>query len=174
MDLLINSYRNAEEAASAAAISKYPPMGKRSMTGQLPQFQYRTHPHATVISESNDIGSTVFVMIETRKALENLDSISSVPGVDVLLVGANDLSIELDVPGQFDSPVFMAALDDVARACSRHDKILGLAGIYDKPEILRWAVQELGVGWILGGQDASFIARGAKGCMDGLRVAAKP
>jgi len=173
MDLLINFYHNAEEAASAVAISKYPPIGKRSMTGQLPQFQYRTHPHATVISESNDIGSTVLVMIETREALENLDSIASVPGVNVLLVGANDLSIELEVPGHFDSRTFMAALSKIAGACSRHGKILGLAGIYDKPEILRWAVQELGVGWILGGQDASFIARGAKVCMDGLREAEK-
>ena len=138
------------------------------MTGQLPQFSYTAHPHATVIPESNEVGSTVFVMIETKEAIENLDSIASVPGADVLLVGSNDLSIELGVPAQFDSPKFKEALTEVSQACKKHGKIMGLAGIYDMPEIHRWAVHELGVGWILGGQDASFIAKGAKGCIEAL------
>jgi 2-keto-3-deoxy-L-rhamnonate aldolase RhmA len=144
-------------------------MGTRSMTGQLPQFSYTAHPHATVISESNNIGSTVFVMIETALALQNLDSIASVDGVDVLLVGSNDLSIELGCPAEFESPVLKEALEKVSQACKKHGKIMALAGIYDKPEIQRWAVRELGVGWMLGGQDASFIAKGAVGCVEALK-----
>ncbi|KIW91236.1 uncharacterized protein Z519_08132 [Cladophialophora bantiana CBS 173.52] len=157
-----------EEAESAVSISKYPPAGKRSMTGQLPQFSYAAQPHAVVIPESNNIGSTVFVMIETQQALQNLDAIASVPGVDVLLVGSNDLSIELGIPAQFDSPVYQEALEKVSQACKKHGKIMGLAGVYDNPTIQGWAVHELAVGFILGGQDASFIAKGAKGCVDAL------
>ncbi|EXJ59240.1 hypothetical protein A1O7_06672 [Cladophialophora yegresii CBS 114405] len=158
-----------EEATSAVSICKYPPAGTRSMTGQLPQFSYVARPHETVIAESNRRGSTVFVMIETAQAIRDLDAIASVEGVDVLLVGSNDLSIELGVPAQFESPVFKDALEKVSRACKENRKIMALAGIYDKPVIQRWAVQELGVGWILGGQDASFIAKGAAGCMEALR-----
>ena len=112
-------------------------------------------------------------MIETQEAIENLNAIASVPGTDVLLVGANDLSIALGVPAQFESPIFREALRKVSRTCKEHDKILGLAGIYDKPEILWWALNELGVGWILGGQDASFIAKGANACMDVLKEVEK-
>ena len=157
-----------EEARAAASICKYPPQGTRSMTGQLPQFSYTAHPHDTVIEESNKHGSTVFVMIETSQALENLDAIASVKGADVLLVGSNDLSIELGVPGQFESPVLREALEKVSKACKQYGKIMALAGIYDKPEIQRWAVQELGVSWMLGAQDASFIAKGAVGTAKAL------
>ncbi len=139
------------------------------MTGQLPQFSYTAHPHATVIEESNKHGSTVFVMIETAQAIQNLDQIASVDGADVLLVGANDLSIELGVPGQFESQVLKDALQLVSTACRKHGKIMALAGIYDKPELQRWAVQDLGVGWMLGGQDASFIAKAAAGTVAALK-----
>ena len=98
------------------------------MTGQLPQFAYTAKPHATVISESNDLGSTVFVMIETSEAVSNLDAIAAVPGVDVLLVGANDLSIELGVPGQFEDPMFKDTLTKVSQACKLNKKILRVGG----------------------------------------------
>jgi 2-keto-3-deoxy-L-rhamnonate aldolase RhmA len=139
------------------------------MTGQLPQFSYTARPHETVIAESNSRGSTVFVMIETVQAIGNLDAIASVEGVDVLLVGSNDLSIELGIPAQFESPVFRDALEKVSRACRQNGKIMALGGIYDRPDIQRWAVHELGVRWILGGQDSSFIAKGAAGCMEALK-----
>ena len=121
------------------------------MTGQLPQFSLVPQPTHTVIEEANGIGSTVFVMIETRDGIQNIDEIAKVEGVDVLLVGSNDLSIELGVPGQFDSETFCSALQRVSNACTANNKIMGLAGIYDRPEIQKWAVHELGVGFILGG-----------------------
>ncbi|OAP61055.1 hypothetical protein AYL99_06059 [Fonsecaea erecta] len=154
------------EAEAAVAISKYPPAGKRSMTGQLPQFAYAAQPHSVVIPESNNVGSTVIVMIETQEALQNLDAIASVTGVDVLLVGSNDLTVDLGIAAQFDNPVYTEAMKKVSQACRKHGKIMGLGGVYDNPTFHGWAVHELGVGFILGGQDSSFIAKGAKACLD--------
>lgn len=150
-------------------ISKYPPLGKRSMTGQLPQFSFTPRPHETVIQEANAIGSTVFVMIETQEGVDNVNNIAQVDGVDVLLVGSNDLSIELGVPARFESEEFRAALERVGRACSAHGKIMGLAGIYDRPDVQKWAIETLGVGFLLAGQDAAFIAKGARQCVDALK-----
>jgi 2-keto-3-deoxy-L-rhamnonate aldolase RhmA len=138
------------------------------MTLQLPQFAYSPRAHSTVISEANSLGSTVFVMIETKQALLNLDAIASVPGVDVLLVGSNDLSVEMGIPGDFEQSSFRDALTQVSRVCKAHGKIMALAGIYDREAILTWAVRELGVAWILGGQDASFVAKGAGACVGAL------
>jgi 2-keto-3-deoxy-L-rhamnonate aldolase RhmA len=76
-------------------------------------------------------------MIETVQAIGNLDAIASVEGVDVLLVGSNDLSIELGIPAQFESPVFRDALEKVSRACRQNGKIMALGGIYDRPDIQR-------------------------------------
>ena len=56
-------------------------------------------PPAHSVSQLNETGSTVFVQIETREGLKNVDDIIAVPGVDVLMVGANDLSLELGCRG---------------------------------------------------------------------------
>ncbi|OQV04338.1 hypothetical protein CLAIMM_09234 [Cladophialophora immunda] len=168
MGVIFPHVSTRDEAESAVAISKYPPAGKRSMTGQLPQFAYAAQPHAVVIPQSNNVGSTVIVMIETKEALQNLDAIASVPGVDVLLVGSNDLTIELGISSQFDSPVYKEAMEKISQACKKHGKIMGLGGVYDNPTIQGWAVHDLGVGFVLGGQDSSFIAKAAKACAEAL------
>ncbi|KAH7070251.1 HpcH/HpaI aldolase [Paraphoma chrysanthemicola] len=151
-----------DDAQAAVSISKYPPMGKRSMTGQLPLFSLRSLPQEQIIAESNAEGSTVFLMIETKESIGNADEIAAVEGVDVLLIGSNDLAIELGLPGQFDSERFRAALIKVSQACRKYGKIMGLAGIYDQPSIQDWAVNELGVGYILVGQDSGFLAKTSK------------
>jgi 2-keto-3-deoxy-L-rhamnonate aldolase RhmA len=56
-------------------------------------------------------------MVETMKALNNLDEILSVPGVDVLLVGPSDLSIALDLTLDYLNPRYQETLDDIASAC---------------------------------------------------------
>lgn len=104
-------------------------------------------------------------MIETKESVENVDDIASVQGADVILVGSNDLAIELGVPGQFRSNIFREALEVVSKACEKHGKVLGLAGIYDDHELHDWAINDLGVRFLLGGQDSAILARGAKETM---------
>ncbi|PYH94673.1 Phosphoenolpyruvate/pyruvate domain-containing protein [Aspergillus ellipticus CBS 707.79] len=166
MGVVFPHIHTRKDAEAAVKISKYPPMGCRSMTGQLPVFGLRPTPIKTVIEESNNHASSVFLMIETKDSIENLDDIASVDGVDVLLVGSNDLSIELGVPGQFETPTFRNALEKVSRACQRHNKIFGLAGIYDAPEIQGRVLNTLGARFILGQQDSGLIAGGSKKCAD--------
>lgn len=150
------------DAEAAVSISKYPPIGKRSMTGQLPTFQLLPTPIDQIVTQGNESGSSVFLMIETKESVDNVEAIAAVDGVDVLLIGSNDLSIELGVPGQFHSSEFKIALEQVSAACKKFGKVLGLAGIYEKPELQEWAIHDLGVGFILGQQDSGLLARSAK------------
>lgn len=138
------------------------------MTGQLPLFNLKPTPVGTIVSETNATGSSVILMIETRRSVEEVDSIAAVDGVDVLLIGSNDLAIELGVPGDFASAEYRGALEAVSAACKRHGKIFGLAGVYDAPELQRWVVGELGARFILGQQDSALLASGAKTCVASL------
>ncbi|MCE2762770.1 MAG: aldolase/citrate lyase family protein [Acetobacteraceae bacterium] len=65
-------------------------------------------------------------MIETKQALENLDAIASVPGVDVLLIGPSDLSIELDVPLDYACETYQRALDKIAATAAKHGIAAGM------------------------------------------------
>jgi 2-keto-3-deoxy-L-rhamnonate aldolase RhmA len=138
------------------------------MTGMLPVFGLSTQPVDRIIRESNKSASTVLLMIETAESIENIEQIAQVPGVDVLLIGSNDLSIELGVPGQFESPKFRTALKKVSNAAQKYGKTFGLAGIYDRPHIQNWAVNELGAKYILGQQDSGILAQGMQSCVAAL------
>lgn len=157
-----------EDAQAAVSISKYPPMGTRSMTGQLPVFSLRPTPQEQVINETNTSASSVILMIETKGAIDEIDEITSTPGADVILIGSNDLAIELGVPGGFTTPVFRSALEAVSEACRKHDKVMGLAGVYDNHDFQDWAVNTLGVRFMLVGLDAAIIAKGAVGCINAV------
>lgn len=134
------------------------------MTGQLPVFSLRPSAADKVIEATNASASTVFVMIESKEAVDRVDEIASVDGVDVVLIGSNDLSIELGVPGGFRTDTFRSALEKVSAACRKHGRIMGLAGIYDQPDIHDWAINTLGVRYLLCQQDSGLIAGGAVKC----------
>src|ERR1044072_7451015 len=65
-------------------------------------------------------------MIETSEALESLDAIASVPGVDVLLVGPSDLSIELGVPLDYQCDHYQRALDKIAETAAKNGVVAGM------------------------------------------------
>ena len=65
-------------------------------------------------------------MIETQQAIDNIDEILSVPGIDVLLIGPSDLSIELNVPLDYPSDTYQKGLDTIAAACKKHDVVPGM------------------------------------------------
>jgi len=66
------------------------------------------------------------VQIESASAVEQVEEIAAVDGVDVLFVGPQDLSHNLGVPFELQSPVYLAAVERVRRAAERHGKTCGL------------------------------------------------
>jgi len=117
-----------DEAVDMVKSCKYPFEGVRSsagMRGDWGQFaSYREYMDA--VNEQ----LLVIPMIETVEALDSIDAIASVPGVDVLLVGPSDLSINLNVTLDYTNPVYLSALDKIAAAC---DKAGIVAGMYFVP-----------------------------------------
>jgi 2-keto-3-deoxy-L-rhamnonate aldolase RhmA len=115
------------EARRAVDRAKFPPIGKRSVGGGYPIFNYRavSTPDAVPALQDNTL---VVCMIETREGLENVEAIAAVEGVDVLHVGSNDLLTAIGKPGAFGSPEHVAALDRVIAAALKHGKVPGVGG----------------------------------------------
>ena len=118
---------NADEARRAVARAKYPPIGKRSVGGGYPIFDYRPLNTADAVPALQD-NTLVVCMVETRDGLENVEEIAAVEGVDVIHVGSNDLLTALGRPGTFGSAEHIAALDKVIAAAKKHGKIPGVGG----------------------------------------------
>ena len=101
----------------------------------------------------------VVVMLETPQAIGNADAIAAVPGVDVLLIGTNDLAMEMGIPGEFNHAEIVRAYERVIAACRRHDKAPGMGGVYTEDLLAKYV--GLGMRMILSGNDLSLIMAGA-------------
>jgi 2-dehydro-3-deoxyglucarate aldolase/4-hydroxy-2-oxoheptanedioate aldolase len=82
----------------------------------------------------------VMIQVETVGALESCEEIAALPGVDVLFVGPNDLSIALGVPGRLDEPLVVGAIERVAAACRAAGKWSAVQ-MNTVESAVRWAPQ---------------------------------
>lgn len=158
---------DADEAAAAVRACKYPPLGMRSFFGLQPHFDYARHPAPQAMAAAND-ELLCIVMLESPRAIANADSIAAVPGVDVLLIGSNDLSLELGIPGQLQDPAVESAFAAVIAACKAHGKHAGLAGIVD-PALLRRHI-EAGMRFVLTSNDIDLLLAAGEARVAALRA----
>jgi 2-keto-3-deoxy-L-rhamnonate aldolase RhmA len=153
---------HVDDAATAARIAsncRYPPDGHRSMAGAPPQLGFQTHPVAEAAAAVN-AALLIVVMIESPTALANIDAIAATPGVDALLIGTNDLCMEMGIPGQFDHPRVEDAYRNLVAACRAHGKHPGMGGVYNPPLMKKYI--DIGARLVLAGNDFSFMMAAAK------------
>jgi len=148
-----------EEARTIVDKLKYPPQGHRSVAGVMAQLGFKAVPLADSTRILN-AESLVVVMIETPQAVENAEAIAAVPGVDVLLIGTNDLSMEMGLPGELGHQKVAAAYERVIAACKRHGKYAGMGGVYTEPLMSKYI--GMGARFILGGSDFSLLTGAAQ------------
>ena len=113
-----------EEATALVSACKYSPAGERSNAGVRGEWGEVTDYRAYMEMVNEEL--LIIPMIETRQAMNNIDQILSVPGIDVLLVGPSDLSIELGVPLEYTCDTYQQGLDTIAAACKNHGVVPGM------------------------------------------------
>jgi 2-keto-3-deoxy-L-rhamnonate aldolase RhmA len=148
-----------EVAAQVAHQCKYPPLGHRSVTGALPQVAFQPLPVAETTAAVNE-ATLLVVMLETPTAIDNVEKIAAVAGIDSLLIGTNDLCMEMGIPGQVGDPQIAAIYERVIAACRANGKYPGMGGVYDPPLMQRYIA--LGARLVLAGSDLSFMLAAAR------------
>ncbi len=128
------------------------------MGGTGPHYGLRAASIGEAAQALNAADLTI-VMLETPTAIKNAAEIAAVPGLDVLLIGSNDLCAEMGIPGDFGNERVAEAYRAMIAACQKHGKFPGMAGIYNEAIMPRYI--EMGARFILAGQDAQFMLAGA-------------
>ncbi|MEW6688597.1 MAG: aldolase/citrate lyase family protein [Pseudomonadota bacterium] len=149
---------SALEAKRIADHCRFPPLGHRSMGGGLQQIGFAPMPvgeTARIVNEE----TLVVVMLESPQGIAHCEEIAAVPGIDVLLIGTNDLCFELGIPGEFNDPRVAEAYTKVIAACRKHGKFAGMGGMYT-PELLERHIN-MGVQMVLSGSDFSLLMQAA-------------
>ncbi len=120
----------AGQALAVSQACRFAPRGQRSQLATVPQLGMRPTPAAT-LNPVLDRATIVQILIETPVGVASADAIAQLDGVDMLAIGANDLTAELGVPGRYDDPRVRDAVATTAQACQRHGKLLMVGGIAD-------------------------------------------
>jgi 2-keto-3-deoxy-L-rhamnonate aldolase RhmA len=141
---------------------KYPPVGLRGVATGIAHDDYTGGDVGEKLRSAND-ESLVIVQVETALAIDNLEEMLAVPGVDVAWVGHFDLTVSMGIPGQFDHPRFQAAMDRVVEVSARHNVAPGLMQA-DVESVQHWigrgfrAIAFSGDLWLLQGALRSGLA----------------
>jgi 4-hydroxy-2-oxoheptanedioate aldolase len=103
----------------------------------------------------NDATSLV-VMMETAAALENVEEIIATEGVDMLLIGSNDLCAEMGITGQYDHPRLKEAFARSIAAAAKVGKHVGIGGLASRDDLMGQFVR-MGARYVSTGTDMAFL-----------------
>jgi len=117
--------RGVAEAEQIVRWAKFPPLGQRGANASNFEGGYGTKPLVDHIGDCND-QRWLSLQIETNEALDHVEQIAAIPGVDNLFVGPADLSVALGVPGDFMHPKCREALTRVSQATLSQGKTWGI------------------------------------------------
>jgi 2-keto-3-deoxy-L-rhamnonate aldolase RhmA len=147
--------RSADEAGAVVAAAKYPPLGERGLATGLPHFGYRSVPVAEALA-AMDQATMVVVQFESAAALAAMAEIVAVEGVDMVLIGSNDLLADLGLAGQYDHRELHQAYERTIAACRRHGKHVGVGGLGARPDLVEKFVK-MGARYVSTGTDVAFL-----------------
>lgn len=156
--VMIPMVNTKEEAENAVSYAKYPPAGVRGTgAGRAVLFGAAAEGYENYYAEANN-EVLVIVQIEHFEAVENIDDILSVPGIDIAFVGPYDLSTSMGLQGQPNHQDVQESCRKVIAACERHQVT---------PAIMTWtgAIEqhvEMGFQFLLGGMDGAILYNGVK------------
>lgn len=120
--VMIPRITDPQQVRDVIQIMKYPPMGRRGSVLARGHTGFESGSVVDAMAQMNE-ETMLVVQVETKQAVERLDEIVSVPGVDAALIGPNDLSIALGVPGEMRDPVLEDAVQKTIRACEKHSVV---------------------------------------------------
>lgn len=160
--VIVPMVNTKEQATQAVEAVKYPPAGQRGVG------LARAQGYGTLFEEYQgwvSKESTVIVQIEHIQAVENIDAILSIDGVDGFIVGPYDLSASLGIPGQFDHPAMLEALETIKNVVNKGTEYSGFHVVAPDVDAALVKLQE-GYSFLAFGVDFLFIG---EMCRDNLK-----
>lgn len=166
--LLVPMVNSADQARAMVRATRYPPGGVRGVGAALARASDYSGVSDYTTTANDQI--CLIVQAESRAALDNLDAIAGVEGVDAVFIGPADLSADMGFAGQPGAPEVVAAIENAIARIRKAGKAAGII-TFDKAEIARYA--GLGVTFLGVGGDSTVLAAALRGLAGEARKAAR-
>ena len=154
--LLVPFVQNVEEAEAAAAAVRYPPLGMRGTAGSSRASNYG---RVTDYLKKANQETCLLVQVETGEALEQIEAIAKVDGVDGVFIGPADLHASMGYTGEINRPEVVTMIEEAMRRIKKCGKAPGVLA-FAEPDIRRYVAA--GALFTAVGSDAGILARGAE------------
>jgi 4-hydroxy-2-oxoheptanedioate aldolase len=154
--LLVPYVSTAEEAKAAVSYTRYPPAGVRGVAGttratrfgRIADYAGRAHEEICLL-----------VQVETQRALDNIEAICGIDGVDGVFIGPADLHASLGHPGEIANPKVKPMIDEAIRRIRKAGKAPGIL-TPNEADARHWL--DCGALFVAVGADVGILARGAE------------
>ncbi len=156
-----------EQAKQLARFGKYPPEGIRGAA--VPPFrarEYQEFKQAADFFRAVNDETLLIAQMESREAIGNVAAITAVPGIDVAMMGTQDLSLDMGLAGQLTHPEVKAAVQKVVDACQKNGKASG-NHIANIDELRYWISR--GMGMITYNYETNLIIDRGRECLKALK-----
>jgi 2-keto-3-deoxy-L-rhamnonate aldolase RhmA len=162
--VMVPMVESASQARAIAEATHYPPQGRRGAAFGFAHDHYVTGDVGTTMRNA-DARNLVIAQIETERGLDAVEEIAAVEGIDVLWLGHFDLTNFLGIPGQFDHPKYLEAVERIVAAGRRHKKALGFMASHEN-----WArrYNQLGFNVIAAGTDQAILMAGVQSILNAI------
>ena len=154
-----------QQAEQIVRYSKYTPLGQRGFGNQTGQTDYKPLKTPDFMKEANE-HTLIVAQIETREAIENIEAILDVEGIDVGLIGPNDLSISMGIPDQMGSEIITKAIDKVVESAKKKGKASGIH-IGNIEALKKWRTKGMTV--LAFSTDIGFMYNASKSSLEELK-----
>ncbi len=156
--VMVPMLESVEQARQFVEWAKYGPVGKRGFGSAGGHTGYAAAGDAVGFMKAANEETLTIAQIETGPAVERIQAIAAVPGIDALLIGPNDLAISLGYPGDLMHAAVTAAIGRVADAAAAHGKIFGMHG----PDALAEMFIPRGLRLLMSGLDHGMLLAGMR------------
>ena len=159
--VLVPQTGTREQVEQIVEWTKYYPIGQRGMSLRRAHSRYGKVKAQEYCSEANE-STVVVIQIESKKAIDDLEQLVSVQGVDAAFIGPADLSQTYGLPGQANDPKILADLERFIKVCQDHNVVPGIH-VYDQESFKKW--YDAGMRLFAYRNDISMLADTAAQCV---------
>lgn len=161
--IIVPQIESKQQAQAVVQAAKYPPDGRRGVgLGRAHKYGIEFSEYLTSANEN----TIIVLQAESQKAVDCIDEIAAVNGVDAVLIGPYDLSASLGHTGDLQHRIVQTAINDIAKACHKQDTKLGIFGVCADNVS---PYKALGFSLLTVGVDTLFIEKEARNALDTIK-----
>lgn len=162
--IIVPQINSAQQARDVINYAKYPPQGKRGVgLGRAHKYGREFAPYLQNANQE----TVIVLQAESQHALDNIEAIATVEGVDAVLIGPYDLSASLGHTGEVAHAIVQAAIQKISQVCQSHNTRLGIFGVCAADVV---PYKQLGFTLLTVGVDSLFIEASASSALADLRA----